>query len=74
MKLLYQDLIPEDHKCSRCDKNKEEVGFSVAVYKSERKPYIFKLCNGCLSDSKKPTKQRRVVIKQKIDRYFKEVA
>ena len=46
MKKEHYDLIPDNHKCRRCELGKEFVNFGV--FKREfNKPYVRKICNGC---------------------------
>ena len=84
----YESLVPLDHYCESCGKNKEEVGFTVQHNKHCRT--VFRHCNACIhlglakcEDSKR--RRRRVIsvvdnyrdevrkrIREDIANYFKE--
>ena len=77
-KILHQELIPQDHRCNNCGRNKEEVQFKVSRYADNRRvPYLDKLCTTCLHRKDSPLKSnyriaKRKEIKESFDRYFKE--
>ena len=65
----YESLVPLDHYCESCGKNKEEVGFTVQHNKHNRT--VFRYCNACihlgLGRSEDGTRQRRRVVSTEED-------
>ena len=83
----YDSLVPLDHCCATCGKNKEEVNFIVKTNENNRT--VARNCNSCirlgLTDGKR--QKRKVVslsddykdegrkrIRENIANYFKEVS
>ena len=74
----HYDLIPEDHRCTKCLRNKYEVAFTFQLRKSGNR-YPKSICNECRytkvetdgrSNPKKKPKVR--VMSKKIREYFDE--
>jgi len=70
------DLIPEDHICKHCGRDKTEVTFSYEFSEANtKKIYIRKICNNCRYKQhmkKKHKEQTKISISKQIHDYFKK--
>lgn len=65
-------LVPDNHKCSKCGKGKDEVNFKVNDCKGRLYPELrCNTCRGTGHKDKPKVRKRDMSTKERIDQYFR---